>query len=122
MAHFQLRSLFLVAFLMTMQSMLQAAAAEEAAATREGSEGTKPPSLRGTMTAGSGLETEQQLSVLSAVASAVASSSAVEGDFCVNRSPGWACSGFTRVRCCEYSWGIALCDSEEHYRGCGWRN
>lgn len=41
------------------------------------------------------------------------------GGFCVRRSVGWFCNGFTRVKCCRYAWGFGECGSMVHYRGCG---
>merc|ERR1712066_523045 len=42
-------------------------------------------------------------------------------DFCVSRSVGWFCRGFTHVKCCRYAWGFGECGTVVNYRGCGWR-
>merc|ERR1712079_138198 len=125
MAYFHLRSFLLAVCLMTLPSMAQAAVAKQAAVATKRSDATKPPSLRGAVTAdsGSGSGAEQrELSAVSADASGSSSSIGAEDDFCAQRNPGWFCSGFTRVRCCDYSWGLAQCESEEHCHGCGWKN
>merc|ERR1711879_997361 len=42
-------------------------------------------------------------------------------DFCLSRSVGWFCRGFTHVKCCRYTWGFGECGTVVNYHGCGWR-
>jgi len=42
--------------------------------------------------------------------------------FCESHHVGYFCSGYTRVRCCQKTWGFVKCGSTVHSSGCGWHS